>query len=196
MPITQPQLANLRLIADAAMSCEMTIGIPADLTTAQCILESAWLTIRPGWNCFGIKDYPGSYGRQLLLTREWFNDKELAWFLHLGDQRSASLVKPLGPSDPIRSDGRQEYRVYDWFATFPSLTACFAKRVSLFTHGAYKLLLTTYTSDRNFDAYLRGVAKVYATAPKYADVLMSIIRMAEVVEALDDAREAVGTKLA
>ncbi len=195
MPLTQQQLSNLRTIADAAMSCEMTIGVPSDFTTAQCVLESSWLTIKPGWNCFGIKDYPGSFGRQLLLTREWFTDKELAWFLHLGDQRSATPV--LVTSDtPLRPDGRKEYRVYDWFATFPSLTACFAKRASLFTHGSYLPLLIAYTGDRNFDAYLRGVARVYATSPKYADVLLSIIRMPEVVEALDDARESIGRQKA
>jgi len=194
MPLTQQQLSNLSVyIAPAAIDCELKLSIPADLTAAQCILESAWLKIKPGWNCFGIKNYDGSFGRQLLLTREFFNDKELAWFLHLGDGREASLVDP---SVPANAAGRREYRVMDYFATFPDLTACFAKRASLFLHGTYLTFAKAYQQDHNFEAYVRAVAKVYATAPNYAEVIMSIIRMPEVVEALDDAKEAVGTRLA
>jgi len=175
------------------MDCELRLGIPKDLTAAQCILESAWLKIKPGWNCFGIKSYVGEFGRQLLLTREFFNDKELAWFLHLNDSREASLVDPSGAPD---ANGRRQYRVMDWFATFPDLTACFAKRASLFLHGPYLQFAQAYASDHNFEAYVRAVAKVYATAPNYAEVILSIIRMPEVVEALDDAKEAAGTRLA
>lgn len=194
MPLTQQQLTNLRqYIAPAAIQCELKLGIPADLTAAQCILESAWLKIQPGHNCFGIKSYPGEFGRQLLLTREWFTPAELAWFLHLNDRREASLVDP---SAPPRSDKRQQYRIMDWFATFPDLTACFAKRASLFLHGSYATYLQVYQQDHNFDAYVRAVAKVYATAPNYAEVIMSIIRMPEVVEALDAAKEALSKQLA
>jgi len=194
MPLTPDQLYNLRsLIAPAAIQCELRLGIPADLTAAQCILESAWLKIKPGFNCFGIKNYVGSFGRQLLMTREWFTPAELAWFLHLNDSRTAELVDP---SAPPNAAGRQQYRVFDWFATFPDLTACFAKRASLFLHGPYLQFAKAYASDHNFEAYVRAVAKVYATAPNYAEVILSIIRMPEVVEALDDAKEAAGTRLA
>ena len=186
MPLTPQQQSNLHTIATAAIKCELVTGVPADLLAAQCILESGWLKVCPGNNSFGIKSYVGQFGQQLLLTREWFNDKELAWFLHLGDQRSATLVDPSQAPD---KNGRQQYRVYDWFATFPDLAGCFTKRASLFLHGAYATFAVAYQQDRNFEAYVRGMAKVYATAPNYAEVVMSIVKMPEVGEALDLAKE-------
>lgn len=192
MPLSPMQQTNLHLIADASITCEMRTSIPADLICAQCILESAWLKVAPGHNCFGIKSYLGEFGRQLLMTREWFDDHSLAWFLHLGDSRTATLVDPTLPPD---SKGRRQYRCYDWFSTFPDLASCFAKRASLFQHGAYGMYATAYSQDHNFDRYARSVAQKYATAPNYADVIMSIVRMPEVVEALQDAKEAVGKRL-
>lgn len=189
MPLTSQQLANLHLIADASVRCELLTSIPAELTAAQCIIESGWLKYKPGNNCLGIKDYPGSFGRQLLLTREWFTDKELAWFLHLGDGRTASLVDP---TIPPRPDGRRQYSVQDWFATFPDLASCLARRIQLFQHGAYKKALASYQSDRNLEALVNGIGKVYATAPNYASVLLSLIRNPSVVDAIEEAREQAG----
>lgn len=45
----------LRRIAEAAVASERATGLPAELTAAQCILESGWLKKAPGNNCFGIK---------------------------------------------------------------------------------------------------------------------------------------------
>jgi peptidoglycan hydrolase FlgJ len=48
----------LSQIAPASVASEKTTGVPALLTAAQCILESAWLTKCPGNNPFGIKAEP------------------------------------------------------------------------------------------------------------------------------------------
>ena len=198
MPLSPVQLSNLRqYIAPAAIDCELKLGIPADLTAAQCAsLRVRGSKIKPRVELLsGLKSVggPNEFGRQLLMTREYLNDKELAWFLHLNDQRHAELVDPSALPD---ANGRRQYRAWDWFATFPDLTSCFAKRASLFLYGPYLQFAKTYAADHNFEAYVRAVAKVYATAPNYAEVILSIIRMPEVVEALDDAKEAVGTRLA
>lgn len=49
------QLAFLKMAATAAAKCEQETGCPAELSVAQCVLESAWGTRMPGMNAFGIK---------------------------------------------------------------------------------------------------------------------------------------------
>lgn len=187
--LTPTQLSNLATIAAASVSCEFTTGTPADLLCAQCILESAWLKAAPGNNCFGIKDWAGNpYGRQLIPSREWFNDHELAWFLHLNDRRTAIPVENTAPTP----SGRLLYRTMDWFATFPDLKSCFNKRAALFLYGSYRTFQVTYTTDHNFENYVRGISKFYSTTPNYADVVLSIVRQPDVVEAITVARMNVG----
>jgi flagellum-specific peptidoglycan hydrolase FlgJ len=53
--MTPQQEQALTRIAQAAVAAERTTGCPAELSAAQCIEESAWLTRAPGCNCFGIK---------------------------------------------------------------------------------------------------------------------------------------------
>jgi flagellum-specific peptidoglycan hydrolase FlgJ len=71
MVLTQEQQQALTQIASAAVNAERATGIPAELSAAQCILESAWLTRAPGNNCFGIKatDHNGAYA----ITKEYLN---------------------------------------------------------------------------------------------------------------------------
>lgn len=67
------QLLAVNQIAKAAVACERTTGIPAELTTAQCIYESAFLTISPSNNCFGIKVDGHGNGVHYSLTHEYLN---------------------------------------------------------------------------------------------------------------------------
>lgn len=69
--MTDKQLIALDHITAAAVDCERQTGIPAELTTAQCILESNWLTVAPQNNCFGIKHTSGS--DNYCLTEEYLN---------------------------------------------------------------------------------------------------------------------------
>jgi flagellum-specific peptidoglycan hydrolase FlgJ len=71
--LTPAQQAALSQIAAAAVSCEAATGCPAELTTAQCIFESAWLTRAPGNNCFGIKVDGHGAGQQYVLTHEFLD---------------------------------------------------------------------------------------------------------------------------
>src|SRR5947208_2405336 len=150
------QKTNLRLIAQAAVASERSTGCPAELQAAQCILETGWLKHAPGNNCFGIKFYPGSFGRQLLHTREWFSDVETARFLAMSDGRTAE------PSEPAQQDahGRKLYNVQDWFATFATLGDCFARRAAMFSAGRYAPLASAYKAGGSLDDLVRGIAPI------------------------------------
>lgn len=178
------QKDNLRRIAQAAVASAQATGCPAELQAAQCILETGWLNHAPGNNCFGIKSYPGEFGRQLLRTREWFTAAELRRFLAAGDGRTADLV------DPPRQDatGRRLYSVQDWFATFATLGDCFARRAALFAGGRYAPFAAAWLANRDLEALVRGVAGIYATDAAYADRLLTLIRDPDVQAALAAAR--------
>ena len=69
--MTPQQDQALTKIAAASVVAEDQTGCPAELSAAQCIVESAWLTRCPGFNCFGIKatDTHATYQ----LTKEYLN---------------------------------------------------------------------------------------------------------------------------
>jgi flagellum-specific peptidoglycan hydrolase FlgJ len=71
--LTDEQKENLKLMAEAAVASERATGCPAEVSVAQCILESGWLKVAPGNNCFGIKDTDRYPGAQYLLTKEYIN---------------------------------------------------------------------------------------------------------------------------
>jgi flagellum-specific peptidoglycan hydrolase FlgJ len=70
--MTPEQSVALRRIAEAAVAAERETGCPAEISAAQCILESAWLQVAPGNNCFGIKAR-ASGDCQYRLTKEYVN---------------------------------------------------------------------------------------------------------------------------
>jgi flagellum-specific peptidoglycan hydrolase FlgJ len=180
----ETQRTNLSRIAHAAVASQRSTGCPAELQAAQCILETGWLAHAPGNNCFGIKSYAGAFGRQLLRTREWFTDAEVARFLAPGDGRTAALV------ESVQQDarGRKLYRVEDWFATFATLGDCFARRAAMFTAGRYAPIARAYQAGGSLEALVRAIAPIYATDPGYADAVLALIGNAEVQAALAAAR--------
>ena len=70
--MTPEQSTALRLIAEAAVAAERETGVPAEISAAQCVLESAWLQVAPGNNCFGIKARADDHC-QYCLTKEYLN---------------------------------------------------------------------------------------------------------------------------
>jgi flagellum-specific peptidoglycan hydrolase FlgJ len=180
----ETQKNSLRLIAQAAVAAEKASSCPAELQAAQCILETGWLSHSPGNNCFGIKSYSGEFGKQLLVTHEWFHQQELARFLTRGEGRTASIAQP------VRQDprGRTLYQVQDWFATFATLGDCFARRADMFTAGRYAPFAAGFQADRNLETLVRGIAPIYATDPTYADKLLALINNPEVQAAVTLAR--------
>jgi flagellum-specific peptidoglycan hydrolase FlgJ len=177
---------TIKQLAEAAVHCELlTPTCPGEIPMGQAALESGWLDHAPNYNCFGIKSYKNEYGRQLLFTKEWFTDKELKYFLGLGDSRTANLVDP---SVPPRQDGRRKYKVQDWFATFACLGDCFAKRAQLFSAGRYAPIAAAYAIDKKLEKCVRSFSPIYATDPHYADTLLQIINQSDIQMALKTAR--------
>jgi flagellum-specific peptidoglycan hydrolase FlgJ len=76
-------------------------------------------------------------------------------------------------------------KVYAWFATFPTLTACFQKHAQLITESPrYSIVWGNWLANRDLDEFIDGLAHLYATDPQYADKLREVLGMSEVVEAL------------
>ena len=171
---------NLPQIAAAAFAAQKATGCPGLLLIAQCALETGWLSSVPQNNCFGIKDYPGAYGRQMLKTTEWFNNSEKRWFLTKGDGRTLEPVDRSPGPGVVDMHGRSKYYAQDWFATFETLAACFAKRAALFGSGPYGYAAQRFKVDGDLPALVKAIAPYYATDPGYADKVLAIIRQADV----------------
>jgi flagellum-specific peptidoglycan hydrolase FlgJ len=171
-------------ISAAAVAAEQVTGCPAELLIAQCGLESAWGRDASGTNnLFGIKEYPGCFGRQLVRTTEYFTEPELKWFLGRGDGRTATRVS-IAPD----AHGAYKYSVEDWFATFRTLADCFAKRAQIWDQGPYAAAAQQYKQDHDLTKFVRRIGPEYATAPGYADSVLEIAREPNVTKALATAR--------
>lgn len=184
MPLTPALAAAIEKIAQAAVACEKQTGCPAQLLAAQCAIESGWLQHAPGNNCFGIKNYFGAAGKQLLHTAEWFTDAEREVFLQSALERTAVVQQP------VKTDkhGRHLYNVTDWFATFPTLTDCFLYRGRMFNKPPYLAAAETYRTNGDFPTLVRTIAPIYATDPGYADTVLRIAQSPELQAAITAAR--------
>lgn len=181
------QINNLRDAAKHAHHCELIAKIPCELTLAQWALESGWGAHSPGNNCFGIKEYPNCYGRQLLRTYEYFTKEERYDWLAAKPGRIANLVDAT-----YNSKSQQRFNCDDWFATFQDLTACFMKRAQLLHSAPYITFITRYTQDGNLTNLINDLSKVYATDPDYNDKLFAIASIKEVEAAIAEVRQARG----
>jgi len=171
-------IPNLSAIVTAALEAEARTGLPAELSIAQCGLETGWLKYAPGNNAFGVK-WSGKGPRQKLVTTEWFTDAELARF---------RLGRPA--DDVIRATGRakgakREYVVRDWFASYDTLADSFTEHARLISDGApYRKAWARFQAGGALEQLIRDIAPVYATAPNYADVVLQIIRQRNIQTAL------------
>lgn len=182
--LTPRERAALTEIAAAAVESERSSGVPAELTAAQCILESGWLAHSPLNNCFGIKEYPGCFGTQLLPTEEWFTETQANQFLALGNGRAAKLHEPLETNGDKRL-----YDVLDLFATFPSLSACFAYHDLLLTSlPVYSPAWAAWKIFHDLPRLIDDIGPIYATSPDYASTIKSLAFSPALAEALRLAR--------
>jgi flagellum-specific peptidoglycan hydrolase FlgJ len=177
--------SKLTEATEAAVAAERATGAPAELLLAQWALETSWGDHSPGNNCVGLKIYPGCYGRQLLTTHEWFTGQELAYFLSNEPGRTATQD---ASNTTTTERGRMRYIVKDWFATFPTLAACFERRAQLFNMGKYKIFAEAFKKDRDLVKLIISIAPIYATDPQYGPTLLKIIGQQNVEMALGKAR--------
>ena len=160
------------IIAAAAVASEKRTGLPAEITAAQCALESGWLKSSPGNNCFGIKHAARHTEKQLLQTREFFDIEEhaTAWMSRIPGREIISETGRV-------VNGRREFKVRDWFAAYPTLADCFADHARLITSGKpYRRAWESFIVHRSWEKLLRDIAPVYATAPTYETSVLSVLR--------------------
>ncbi len=183
--LTDAQKVAVRRIARAAVDSEAMTGCPAELSAAQAIFESGYLTKAPGNNCFGIKLHPGVSGWQLIPTHEWFTNAEVKDFLAKDSRRTAELVQPV-----LASAGVKYYAVKDVFAYYPTLEDCFADHARILQSGGYLPAWQAYVKTKDLADYITGIAPHYATDADYAAKITAESRSATVLDALSEAREA------
>lgn len=138
-------------------------GINPESILAQAGLETGWNEAPKGFNFFGIK--PGSSwtgARMLVRTKE-------------------ILSKPDAPFPKVysvtkRSDGKYLYDVDDWFRSYPTPADSFADWSEV-VRKSFPAAWAVRNDKARFAAAL--AAGGYATAPDYADLLLSVLQSVE-----------------
>ncbi len=168
--LTPAQSLALRQIARAAVASERQTKCPAELTAAQCILESGWLANAPGQNCFGIKASMRHRQTQTLMTIE---------VLRRDQMQPDDVILEVLP------DGRVRVRGARIFAAYPTLGDCLVDHARLIVHGKpYQQAWQQYQKDGDRGMFMARVAREYATDPQYLSKLQSILAMLAVKDAL------------
>ncbi len=188
MPLSPEQrAANLARIAQSAVALERAQDIPAELCTAQCIVESGWLEKAPGNNPFGIKAVAGQASVDVTTT-EFLTATQLA--------RVRASGKTVLSVDPPGTDGKVRVRIVDQFAAYATLDAAFQAYGTLLSAGRnFAPRLARYRQTRDLERLLSDLTgkdglPPYATAPDYDVKLLVLIRQANVQAALAEARRA------
>jgi peptidoglycan hydrolase FlgJ len=160
VPLTAEQNAALKLMAKAAVDAEQTTGLPAELSIAQCIVESAWLKRAPGNNCFGIKDTERHPGCQYCLTKEFLDG---TWqTVKLPFEKYQNLSACFSDHGNLLTGG--------------------------YGPNCYSGAWAQYKEDGNLDALILGVAKHYATDPDYAKIITILAHGPNIERAIVAAR--------
>ena len=154
-------IAEASVLTEIATATDGKRGLPAELSFAQCAIESHWLDVSPGNNCFGIKPNARESGEQYCLTHEWISGQSVEMRLKFATYNSiADCFKDhayLITSKPVYQTAWNQWRESDG--------------------GAEAL-----------QALLSGIAKYYASAKDYVPALNSILRMLSVQQAIAKAR--------
>ena len=164
--LTPAQLSALdTIIAPASVVAERATGFPAELSTAQCIVESDWLTRYPDHNCFGIKatDSNASY----CFTKEF---EDGTWKQpECGFENYPDLAACFSAHARLLQGG-----VY---------AAAWAVYLDSTLPGLHPDDLAAA-----LDAYIVGISKHYATDPAYAPKIITLAHGPHVTAAIGVAR--------
>ena len=153
----------LAKVAEASVAAEHETGCPAELSAAQCILETGWLQHYPDNNCFGIKDTDRYPGAVYVFTKEFLNGE---W-----------VTKKLAfESYPTLTDCFIDHGLL--------LTGGF----DIHRPNCYRAAFTSYMEEADVEAFARRIAKYYATDPAYADLIIKLMRMESLQTAIATAQ--------
>lgn len=176
---TSQRNTNLRKIARAAAHIERTRNIPAELTTGQCVIESAWLGKAIGNNAFGIKSVKGQPFRRVVTTERL---------------TPAQLEAERAKGYRIISYVNQVATLEQDFADYWTLEECFEAYADLLTKGRYfKDRFARYLEHRDIERLLSDMSgkdgqPPYFTGAGYVDLWRSIVGQANVKAAIAEAR--------
>lgn len=163
---TEQKDRNLKLIARASVIAELRTGCPAVVSAAQCILESGWLRVAPGNNCFGIKNTDRFVGEQYTITKEWIN----------GEWKIKRLAFEVYPTlEDCFTD-----HAYLITGGFPG-----AKR------NCYAPAFATYQATHDLGQFITGISKYYATDPEYDAKITRLVCDRRVIVAIEEARKGI-----
>lgn len=149
-----------------ALETEAATGISAAAILAQAALESGWGDKAVGNMFFGVKDPDkGKTGKgQLIVTTEYLKDPNAH---HLFPE-----VISVVWSDKYK---KWKYTVRDWFRKFDTPAGSFLEHAQLFMKN--QRYAQAVANGKDPEQFFREVQKAgYATAPNYADVLISVVR--------------------
>ena len=126
-----------------------------------------------------------------LTVPQWADESE--WGLHApGNNPFGIKATPGEPYTRLLTSESPTSSVKDVeqnFEAFPNLEAAFARHAELITAGTYfKAAFAQYQQDRDIPALIRNIAPHYARAANYADIILQIGRMPQVVAAIQQAR--------
>jgi flagellum-specific peptidoglycan hydrolase FlgJ len=175
-------------VARVAVRLEQETGCPAQLMIAQWAIESKWGEKPVGHaNYFGIKRAARHTKWCTVATQEVFTPAQLSsWNGHHASQPARVLTTMPG--------GRLRVEIDDEFADYDSLDASCQDYAWLITHGEpYQHTWQRYQQNKDLAGLIGGVARTYATAPRYAELADEIATQSNVVKAVAEASAAVAT---
>lgn len=156
------QKAFIKSAADAAKKSEKQTGVPASVTIAQAILESGWGKhhMADANNYFGIKA------------------QEKNGKIVFGDVATGyvdRLTKEYKNGKP--------YTVVAHFRSYKNMAGSFIDHGIFLTGPRYQKALKAYAKSKDADEYARGLQTAgYATDPKYAAMLISLMKKYELYQ--------------
>jgi flagellum-specific peptidoglycan hydrolase FlgJ len=159
MSLTQPQLAFLKLAAEAGVKCEKETGLPAMLSVVQACIESAWGKSAPGNNCFGIKNTDRWAGSQYVVTKEFIN----------GTWKTLNLE-------------------FETYPTLTDCFNDHARLLTM-GGTCYTPHWRNYSANHVYEGLVWGISAHYATDPDYAPLILSMSKMPAILSAIDEVRK-------
>jgi len=173
---------RLKEVAGIAAALERQTGCPAQLLIAQWAIESQWGEKPVGHaGYFGIKRAARHTKFCVVTTHEVFTPPQLAAWNRQHSGVPARVTETL-------PDGRVRVELDDQFADYDSLEASCEDYGWLITNGQpYRIAWAQYQQDKNLNELISTVARKYATAPQYAEMVEAIAVQSNVINAVTEA---------
>lgn len=175
----QERQRRLDEVARIAAKLETETGVPARLIVAQWAIESKWGERHAGnANYFGMKRASRHLKFCEITTHEAFTPEQLEAWKRRHPGKPVKIIRVL-------PDGRLWVELSDEFADYDSLEESCRDYTWLIKNGdPYREAWAAFEQDRDTDKLIREVAVIYATNPRYAELIGKIAMQGNVSEAI------------